>query len=163
MRLQMPSVQEECHIWVGQWWWENLILSHLPPQAGSGWCMFIPVLRQYSPMSCWNSAHMLSHDLVLLFRAFLSTAWLSSDFTDYKNTFKKQVFTQISFMGCRIQHRLSERYLAAGKQDSHQNKDHKQGKTNCQARRHGMTKLSGQKQSSCSLCPRGTPGRTPGT
>lgn len=79
-------------------------------------------------MSYWNSAHVLSHDLVLLFRGFLSTAWLSSGFTDYKNTFKKQMLARILFMGCRIQHRLSERYLAASRQDSHQNKDHSKAK-----------------------------------
>lgn len=72
------------------------------------------------------------------------------------------MFMRVSFLTGCIQHRPSERHLAAGRHDSHWHKGHRQGKSNCQARGNSMAKVSGQTQSSCSVYIRGKPGKTLG-
>lgn len=72
------------------------------------------------------------------------------------------MFMRVSFLTGCIQHRPSERHLAAGRHDSHWHKGHRQGKSTCQARGNSMAKVSGQTQSSCSVYIRGKPGKTLG-
>lgn len=107
-------------------------------------------------MSCCHSVTAPSCDSALLFKGFLSSAWPSLNFTDYKSSFKVQICTCIPFMICCIQHIL----LLVGMTTTGIKV---MGNSYCQAMKHCMGKLSGQTWSFGFIYRGGTPGRALGT